>query len=76
MKQRILALATASALAGLVTGCASPGHPASMANPAVAADSIYLGGPILTMNDAQPGAEAVAVRGQGALPLWARAPTC
>ena len=48
MKQRILALATASALAGLVTGCASPGHPASMANPAVAADSIYLGGPILT----------------------------
>ena len=62
MKQRILALATASALAGLVTGCASPGHPASMANPAVAADSIYLGGPILTMNDAQPGAEAVAVR--------------
>ena len=27
-----------------------------------AADSIYLGGPIVTVNDAQPSAEAVAVR--------------
>lgn len=58
IKQRILALAAASALAAL-GGCASPGSPAS---PALTADSIYLGGPILTMNDAQPSAEAVAVR--------------
>ena len=56
MKQRILALAAASAVAGLVAGCASP---VSTEKPA---DSIYLGGPILTMNDAQPTAEAVAVR--------------
>lgn len=58
MKQRIFALAAASALAGLVTGCASSGT----ATPGLAVDSIYLGGPILTMNDAQPNAEAVAVR--------------
>jgi len=57
MKQRIIALAAASALTSLITGCASPTDPALMV------DSIYLGGPILTMNDAQPGAEAVAVRG-------------
>lgn len=57
MKQRIVALAAAGLLTGLVAGCASPGAPQGVA------DSIYLGGPILTMNDAQPSAEAVAVQG-------------
>ena len=57
MKQRIVALAAASLFTALVAGCASPGAPRA------AADSIYLGGPILTMNDAQPNAEAVAVQG-------------
>ena len=57
MKKHIFALAAASAVAALVSGCAS-----TAAVPVVAADSIYLGGPILTMNDAQPNAEAVAVR--------------
>lgn len=58
MKQRFLALATASALASLLVGCAATKASA----PVAAADSIYLGGSILTMNDAQPSAEAVAVR--------------
>lgn len=66
MKQRLLALATASALATLMVGCASPGATGTAAvapaAAAAAADSIYLGGAILTMNDAQPNAEAVAVR--------------
>ena len=57
MKKHIFATAAVSAFAALVSGCASPGAPA------MAVDSIYLGGPILTMNDAQPNAEAVAVRG-------------
>ena len=56
MKQRTLALVVASALASLMAGCASPSATG------LAADSIYWGGPILTMNDAQPNAEAVAVR--------------
>lgn len=57
MKQRILALAAASALVVLASGCASRSAPGP------SADSIYLGGVVLTMNDAQPSAEAVAVRG-------------
>ena len=57
MKQRLLALATASALASLLVGCAT-----KASAPVAGADSIYLGGSILTMNDAQPSAEAVAVR--------------
>lgn len=59
MKQRLLALAVASAVSALVAGCASPSN---SVHSAALADSIYLGGPILTMNDAQPNAEAVAVR--------------
>ena len=59
MKQRLLALAVASAVTALVAGCASPSN---SVHSAALADSIYLGGPILTMNDAQPNAEAVAVR--------------
>jgi predicted amidohydrolase YtcJ len=39
----------------LVSGCTTPG-------PAVVADAIYAGGPILTVNDAQPAAEALAVK--------------
>ena len=62
MKQRLLALATASALATLLVGCASSGATGTAAVAPAGADSIYLGGPILTMNDAQPNAEAVAVR--------------
>lgn len=38
-----------------------------------AADAIYTGGPILTMNDAAPTAEAVAVRGGRILAVGSRA---
>ncbi len=43
------------AIALLATGCKSSG-------PAVVADAIYSGGPIVTVNDAQPTAEALAVK--------------
>jgi len=43
------------ALALLASGC-------KPADPDVVADAIYTGGPIVTVNDAQPDAEAVAVR--------------
>ena len=43
------------ALALLTSGCSPSG-------PAVAADAIYVGGSIVTVNDAQPNAEALAVK--------------
>ena len=43
-------------LALLTSGCKPSG-------PAVMADVIYVGGPIVTVNDAQPNAEALAVKG-------------
>lgn len=43
------------AAALLASGCKPPG-------PAVVADAIYFGGPIVTVNDAQPAAEALAVK--------------
>ncbi|MEG2047948.1 MAG: amidohydrolase, partial [Comamonas sp.] len=54
-------LATAASLTALsstpwLTGCAS--RKSAAVKPA---DAIYFGGPILTMNDAQPQVEAVAV---------------
>jgi predicted amidohydrolase YtcJ len=44
-------------LLAIGTGCHS-----SRPNPSSAADAIYSGGDIVTVNDAQPGAEAVAVK--------------
>ena len=49
-----------------LAGCAASGKPEpSSASDAQAgfADAIYFGGPILTMNDAQPQVQALAVRG-------------
>jgi len=43
------------AIALLASGCRSP-------DPAVVAEVIYAGGPIVTLNDALPNAEALAVR--------------
>ena len=40
-----------------------------------AADTIYMGGPILTMEDDQPAAEAVAVRDGTILDEWRRLTT-
>lgn len=50
----ILALVLA-ACATPVTGCSAP-------SPALTADAIYVGGDIITVNDSQPSAEALAVK--------------
>ncbi len=50
------------------TGCESGGP-----NAGASADSIYYGGRIITMNDAQPGAEAVAVKNGKISAVGARA---
>ncbi len=55
---------------GLRFGCAAAQAPAAGAGPA---EAIYAGGPILTMNDAAPTAEAVAVRGGRILAVGSRA---
>lgn len=54
------------ALALLASGCKPSG-------PAVVADAIYVGGPIVTVNDAQPNAEALAVKDGKILAVGARA---
>jgi predicted amidohydrolase YtcJ len=54
------------ALALLASGCSSSG-------PAVSADVIYVGGPIVTLNDAQADAEALAVKDGTILAVGARA---
>ncbi len=51
----IKSLLVVLALALLNSGCGS-------SRPAVVADAIYVGGPIVTVNDAQPNAEALAVK--------------
>lgn len=53
-------------LALLASGCTPSG-------PAVAADVIYSNGPIVTVNDAQPGAEALAVKDGRILAVGAKA---
>ncbi|MCA3270844.1 MAG: amidohydrolase [Roseomonas sp.] len=64
---------TAGAVAGFgsLFACAAVAQPAATA--AGPADLIYSGGPILTMNDAAPSAEAVAVRAGRILALGTRA---
>ena len=68
---------TARLTAGAVAGFGSLFACAAVAQPAATAggpaDLIYSGGPILTMNDAAPSAEAVAVRGGRILALGTRA---
>ena len=53
-------------LALLASGC-------KPSNPALLADAIYVGGPIVTVNDKQPSAEALAVKGGKILAVGARA---
>ena len=64
---------TAGAVAGFgsLFACAAVAQPAATA--AGPAELIYSGGPILTMNDSAPSAEAVAVRGGRILALGTRA---
>ena len=62
----IKSLLAVFALALLASGCKS-------SDPAVVADVIYVGGPIVTVNDAQPDVEAVAVKDGTILAVGARA---
>jgi predicted amidohydrolase YtcJ len=66
--------------AGLLGGCGKPPEPApplpppQAAAPQVdAADTIYAGGDIVTVNDLQPGAEALAVKGGKIVAVGTRA---
>lgn len=64
--------------AGLLTGCGKPAQPASppapqAAQPVDAADTIYTGGEIVTINDKQPNAEALAVKGGKIVAVGTRA---
>jgi predicted amidohydrolase YtcJ len=62
MKARMLIIALA-AIAALATACGGP---------KVAADTIYTGGNIVTVNDSQPTAEAIAVKDGKILAVGAR----
>ena len=46
----------------LLAGCSEPAPPAASVTAADAADTIYYGGNIITINAAQPSAEAVAIK--------------
>jgi predicted amidohydrolase YtcJ len=74
--QALVAIACAAA-AMVVTGCSrkteTPPVPAATAVAGQAADTIYMGGDIVTVNDAQPTAEAVAVKDGKILAVGARA---
>lgn len=65
-----LALGAGAVGFGSLLRCAEAQTPPS---PSGAADLIYTGGPIVTVNDAQPSAEAVAVRGGRILAVGPRA---
>jgi predicted amidohydrolase YtcJ len=66
-------LAMAGLLTGLVAGCASSPDRALAPAPVVVADTIFAGGDIVTVNDAQPTAEAVAVKDGRILAVGTRA---
>lgn len=69
--------ALALLLAGLLTACgkpAEPAAPAAAASPAAeTADAIFIGGDIVTVDDAHPGAEALAVKGGKIVAIGTRA---
>ncbi len=63
-----------------IAGCDNPQPPSAMAPPSQvqqsqvdAADTIYVGGDIVTIDDRQPNAEALAVKGGMILAVGARA---
>lgn len=70
-------LLVAVAAAAALSGCGTPQPRASMpqasAAPTDPAETIYLGGDIVTINDRQPSAEALAVKGGKILAVGARA---
>jgi predicted amidohydrolase YtcJ len=60
-------------ITGLVACSKTPADAPVSVNTANVADVIYVGGPIVTMNDAQPGAEALAVKEGKILAVGTRA---
>ena len=64
-----LAMNTASMVATL--SCSQAG-PSSQSSPQQTADTIYIGGDIITVDDAQPAAEALAVRDGAILAVGTR----
>ena len=80
LQARTMTALACVALIVVITGCSrktGPSNPAGSANTPVAAelaaDTIYIGGDIVTLNDAQPTAEALAVKGGKILAVGARA---
>jgi len=79
MKFVLVLPALGLATAGLLTGCGKPQDPAPTQAPQVAqqqvdaADTIYTGGDIVTVNDRQPGAEALAVKAGKIVAVGSRA---
>jgi len=67
MKLKSVLLSASAVLLGFAVGCHS-GPPAS-----ATADAIYFGGPIVTVNPAQPSAEAVAIKDGKIMMVGARA---
>jgi predicted amidohydrolase YtcJ len=74
---RVLAVLACATAAIAIAGCSRKTEPPPAADATVAAeqaaDTIYAGGDIVTVNDAQPTAEAVAVREGKILAVGARA---
>jgi predicted amidohydrolase YtcJ len=67
-------LVALACLSAAIVGCArKPEGPASAVSADQAADTIFTGGDIVTMNDAQPTAEAVAVKGSTIVGVGTRA---
>src|SRR5512145_3312566 len=66
VRNRAVAAVACAAAAVVVTGCSrkteTPPAAASTVAAGQAADTIYVGGDIVTVNDAQPGAEALAIK--------------
>ena len=75
MKLAIVVPAFALMTAGLLAGCGKSPEPAPQPAqaPIDAADMIYTGGDIVTVNDRQPSAEALAVKGGKIVAVGSRA---
>jgi len=77
VRYRALAAVACAAAAIVVTGCSrkteTPPVPASTVAAEQAANTIYAGGNVVTVNDAQPTAEAVAVKDGKILAVGSRA---
>ena len=62
--RKFLVAVGATALLGLLAGCEGTEQPMVGADEASTADTVFLNGKFYTVNEAQPWAEAVAVKGR------------